>query len=38
MQKDSVPLQLEWIKIFKCLVRRAKALCRVAIALRIDHT
>jgi hypothetical protein len=31
-------LQLGPIKVFKCLVRRAKALCRVTMTLRTDHT
>jgi hypothetical protein len=26
------------IKVFECLVRQAKALCRATMALRIDHT
>jgi hypothetical protein len=38
IQKDSVPLQLGWIKVFECLVRWAKALCRVTMALRTNHT
>jgi hypothetical protein len=38
IQKDSVPLQLGWIKVFECLVRRAKALCSATMALRTDHT
>jgi hypothetical protein len=38
IQKDSVPLQLEWINVFECLVRRAKALCHVTMSLRTDHT
>jgi hypothetical protein len=36
IQKDSVPLQLEQIMVFKCLVKRAKALCRATMTLRID--
>jgi hypothetical protein len=36
--KESVPLQLGWIKVFDCLVRRAKALCCTTMALRTDHT
>jgi hypothetical protein len=31
-------LQLGDIKIFECLVRRAKALCHAAMALKTDHT
>jgi hypothetical protein len=38
IQKDSVPLQLRRIKIFECLVRRAKALCHTTMTLRNDHT
>jgi hypothetical protein len=38
IQKDSVPLQLKWIKIFDCLVRRAKALCHAIMVLRTNHT
>jgi hypothetical protein len=38
VQKDSVPLQLRRIKVFECLVRRAKALCHAVMALRTDHT
>jgi hypothetical protein len=37
IQKDSVPLQLGRIKVFKCLVRQAMALCHTTIALRNDH-
>jgi hypothetical protein len=38
IQKDSVSLHLRQIKVFKCLVRRAKALCHATMALRSDHT
>jgi hypothetical protein len=38
IQKDSVPLQLRRIKVFECLVRRAKTLYRATMALRADHT
>jgi hypothetical protein len=38
IQKDSVPMQLGRIKVFECLVRRAKALLCVTMALRTDHT
>jgi hypothetical protein len=38
IQKGSVPLQLRLIKVFECLVRQAKALCRATMALRTDHT
>jgi hypothetical protein len=38
IQKNLVPLQLGWINIFECLVRRAKDLWRVTMALRTDHT
>jgi hypothetical protein len=38
IQKDMVPLQLGWIKVFECLVRRAKALCCATMALRTNHT
>jgi hypothetical protein len=31
-------MQLRWIKIIECLVKRAKALCRAIMALRADHT
>jgi hypothetical protein len=31
-------MQLRRIKIFECLVRRAKALCRMTMALRTNHT
>jgi hypothetical protein len=31
-------MQLRRIKIFESLVRRGKALCRAAMALRTDHT
>jgi hypothetical protein len=37
IQKDSVPLQLGRINVFKCLVRRAKPLCCTTMALRTDH-
>jgi hypothetical protein len=30
-------MQLGWIKVFKCLVRRAQALCHAAKTLSIDH-
>jgi hypothetical protein len=32
---DSVPLQLRWIKVFEYLVRRAKALCRTTMTLKL---
>jgi hypothetical protein len=32
-----IPLQVGWIKVFKCLVRRGKALCRATMALRTGH-
>jgi hypothetical protein len=38
IRRDSVPMQLRWIKIFECLVRRAKGLCHVTMALRTNHT
>jgi hypothetical protein len=38
IQKNSVPLYLRWIKVFECLFRRAKVLCRASMALRTDHT
>jgi hypothetical protein len=31
-------MQLGRVKVFECLVRQAKALCRMTMALRIDHT
>jgi hypothetical protein len=37
-QKDSIPLQLGRIKVFECLIRRAKALCRVTMTLITSHT
>jgi hypothetical protein len=30
-------MQLRWIKVFKCLVRRAQALRHVDMTLRTDH-
>jgi hypothetical protein len=30
-------MQLGWIKIFECLVRRAQDLCHAATTLRTDH-
>jgi hypothetical protein len=30
-------MQLRWIKIFECLVRRVQALCHAAMTLRTDH-
>jgi hypothetical protein len=36
--RDLVPLQLRWIKVFECLVRRAQALCHVTTTLRTYHT
>jgi hypothetical protein len=38
IQKNSVPLQLRQIKVFECLVRQTKALWRVTMALKPDHT
>jgi hypothetical protein len=38
IQKHSVPLQLRRIKAFECMVRWAKVLCLVTMALRTDHT
>jgi hypothetical protein len=38
IQKDSIPMLHRWIKVFECLVRRAKALWRPTMALRTDHT
>jgi hypothetical protein len=38
IQKDSVPLQHGQIKVFECLVRRAKALSHATMTLRTDHT
>jgi hypothetical protein len=38
IQKDSVPLQLGSINVFECLVRWAKSLYHVAMALRTSHT
>jgi hypothetical protein len=32
-----MPIQLKWIKVFEYLVRRAQALCHMAMTLRIDH-
>jgi hypothetical protein len=37
IRTDWVPKKLRWIKVFECLIRRAYVLCRVAMALRIDH-
>jgi hypothetical protein len=36
IRKDSVPMQLRQIKVFKCLVRRAQALCHVTTTLGTD--
>jgi hypothetical protein len=33
-----MPLQLRWIKVFECLVRRAKALHHATMALKPGHT
>jgi hypothetical protein len=30
-------MQLGWIKVFECLIRRANALCHVTMVLRTDH-
>jgi hypothetical protein len=38
IQKDSVPFQLGRIKVFECLVRRVKALCRATMTLWADHS
>jgi hypothetical protein len=38
IQNGSVPLQLGWIKIFECLVRRDKGLCCASMVLRLHHT
>jgi hypothetical protein len=38
IRRDLVPMQLRRFKIFECLVRRVKALCRVTMAVRTDHT
>jgi hypothetical protein len=38
LRETWVSIQLRWIKIFECLVRRAQAQRRAAMTLRTDHT